>query len=91
MLNELNADIFMAINGLTAQCSFIYIFCYFANNVTLNNFDVADIVFFSVPWYKFRLKDRQLIRFWIQRAQIPFYLDGLAIIRCSMETFLMVN
>lgn len=80
----------MAINGLMVQFSFNYIFCYYASNVTLNNFEVADIVY-KLPWYRFPMKDQQLIGFWIRRAQKPFFFDGLGLIRCSMETFLMVS
>lgn len=80
----------MATNGLITQCTFNYIFCYYANNATLDSFEIADIVYDS-PWYRYpNLKDRDLLRLWMRRAQKPFFFEGLGLIRCSMETFLMV-
>lgn len=60
--------------------------CYFPNKITTYCSDIGNIVYQS-KWYEFSPKLQLYFQMIIKRSQIPVYLHGFKIIRCSMEIF----
>lgn len=85
-IHDLSFEIVPSINCMSCQMLVNYIFSTHANKLSLCSSGIADIAYESF-WYTMSINQQKLILFTIQRAQVPYFLHGYNMFRCSMQTF----
>lgn len=80
----------VSLNAILIEILFSFIFCFYANNVTLISSQFGDVVY-AMPWYEMPIENQKNLPLIIRRSQVMFHFDGLGIIDCSMPTFYMVS
>lgn len=78
------------INALTTQLVINYVLCHFVTGLTWKALSVANIIY-DTPWYELPKSQQNAVSIILQRAQKPFYLSGMGILDCSLETYLNVK
>lgn len=68
----------------------IFIICDVGNEVT-THFSSIDDAIYECAWYKLPLNLKKYIPFMMMIAQKPIYIQSMGYIRCTRETFRMVN
>lgn len=89
-LQNMSYEFVININCLVLEILLNYISCSYAQSVTSNAFEVADVIYDTL-WYQLPMKQQKMICMTIRLAQKPVYLQGYKIFTCSMETFLTVS
>lgn len=85
-ISKFNDDTLLAFNGVWISMTIMYSSCYFPNEITTYCSDIGNYVYQS-NWYELSPKLQKYFQMIIKRSQIPVYLHGFKIVRCSMETF----
>lgn len=70
---------------LTLSC----IYCHLSELVTMDLLRIGD-VFFDFAWYEIPVKYQKLFILPIQRSHIEFRFNGLGLIDCTLQNFLLV-
>lgn len=88
-LHQLNTTTVHNIATLFTVLALAFIFCYYADRVTVDLLEVSDI-FYNSLWYKLPFQEQQLLILPIRRAQKKFRLKGYTVFECSIEVFVKV-
>lgn len=87
---EIDFNSFMNLTSLLCSLIPTFLYCHFADGLTVNLFGIGNI-FYSSMWYKLPSQKQKLLIPSIQRAQRIFRLNGYKIIDCSLEIFASVR
>lgn len=88
-LHQLNTSTVHSIATLFILLALAFIFCYYADRVTVDLLAVSDI-FYNSLWYKLPFQEQKMLILPIRRAQKKFRLTGYTVFECSIEVFVKV-
>lgn len=89
-MEEISFNTFMSFAALLCSLIPTFLYCYFADGVTVNLFEIGDI-FYKSMWYKLPNQKQRLLILPIQRSQRIFRLHGYKIVDCTLESFAAVG
>lgn len=89
-LENFDFNAMLMFDCLIAQTIFNSVFGYFSDNVKERSEQIGRITY-NLRWYEIPLKQREFIRFMIQRAQKPFIITGARLFPSSMATIASVS
>lgn len=86
-----DSNTFTNVSTLGLHNTMLFILCHFSEKFTDRSYDVGDVIYSDLLWYKLSIRQQKLLILPIQRAQKLFRLRGYGIFDCSLELFLKVN
>lgn len=86
-----DSNTFTNVSTLVLHNSMVFFFSHFSEKFTDRSYDVGDVIYSDLLWYKLSIRQQKLLILPIQRAQKLFRLRGYGIFDCSLELFLKVN
>lgn len=89
-MEEINLNTFMSFSALLYAIFSTIIYCYFADRLTADLFEVGDI-FYESMWYKLPNQEQKASILSIQRAHRIFRMKCYGIVDCTLDTFTKVD
>lgn len=81
----------ISITLLVLHLSIVFILCFYGEKLTTQSFQVMDIIYSDLLWYKLPAQQQRVLTMSIRQAQKVYRLKGYGIFECSMELFLKVT
>lgn len=85
-----DSNTFTNVSTLGLHNTMLFILCHFSEKFTDRSYDVGDVIYSDLLWYKLSIRQQKLLILPIRRAQKLFRLRGYGIFDCSLELFLKV-
>lgn len=86
-----DVTIITSITLLGVHLSIVFILCFYGEELSAQSFQVTNIIYSNLLWYKLPVQKQRFLDIPIRRAQKIFRLKGYGIFDCSMELFLKVK
>lgn len=85
-----DTSMILGLQSLVTYLMIGYLYCRLSENMTEKCFEIGDVVYNNLFWYKMSVNERKCIMFIIRQSQKEFRLKGLGMINCSLATYLTV-
>lgn len=82
----MSAQLFQSMVANMLIVVWLYIYCFFGDNITRKCGDVSEIAF-DLNFFMYPVALQRYLILIMAVAQKPFYITGLQITRCSLESF----
>lgn len=86
-----DVTIITSITLLGLHLTIVFILCFYGEALSAQSFQVTDIIYSNLLWYKLPVQKQRILDIPIRRAQKIFRLKGYGIFDCSMDLFLKVK
>lgn len=78
---------FLNLSAFVIHMIMLNVFCQYSEKFTDRSYEVADMVYTEIFWYKLSIAQQKSLIFMIHRAQKQFRLKGYGIFDCSLDLF----
>lgn len=85
--NQIDLALLINASALMIHMVLLFILCFFSEKFTYRSYDVTDLIYGDLLWYKLPNKQQKLLILAICRAQKYFRLNGYGVFDCSLELF----
>lgn len=89
-MDGINFDTFISLIALSNAVIPTFVYCYYADGLTVDLLRIGDI-FYASMWYELPNLEQKHFILSIQRAQQTFQMSGYKIVYCSLEVFTAVS